>query len=76
MSFLQNMEKQLYVKIIFSIIWGLGIAAIFRQVCKGRDCLVIKSPNMQKYEKGVYEFDNKCYSFKSKVTTCDSKVDK
>ena len=73
MTFLNNLENNQFAKIFISIVWGLGLAAIFRQACKGRNCIIIKSPNMTEYEKSVYEFDNKCYTFKSKVTNCESK---
>ena len=76
MDFIHNLEKNDLAKIVISIIWGLGLAAIFRKVCKGRNCIIIKSPNIKDYEKGVYEFDNKCYTFKSKISTCDAKLDK
>ena len=75
MNFLKNIETNPFTKIIISIIWGLGLAAIFRRACKGRDCIIIKSPDVKKFEQGVYDFDNKCYTFKSKVTTCESKLD-
>ena len=42
MGFFDNMTKDKYGKIIISIIWGLGLAALFRRVCKGRNCIVIK----------------------------------
>lgn len=75
MNLLKQLENNIYAKIIISIIWGIGIAALFRKVCKGRECIIIRSPDMRKFEKGVYEFDNKCYTFKSKVTTCDVPLD-
>ena len=37
--------------IIISIIWGLGLSALFRKVCKGRDCIVIQAPNTKEIEK-------------------------
>ena len=75
MNIIKQFEKNIYAKIIVSIIWGIGLAAIFRKVCKGRECIIIHSPDIKEFEQGVYEFDNKCYTFKSKVTTCDSKLD-
>ncbi len=36
--------------IIISIIWGLGIASIFRKICNNNKCIVIKAPsNMDSY---------------------------
>jgi len=54
--------------IIISIIWGLGIAALFRKVCDGNKCIVIKSPdNMNKY----YQKNNKeCYNFVKQKIKC------
>ena len=75
MKFLKNIENNLFAKIIVSVIWGLGLAAIFRRACKGRSCIIIKSPDVKEFEKGVYDFNNKCYTFKSKVTNCDDKLD-
>jgi len=42
MGFFDNMTKDKYGKIIISVIWGLGLAALFRRVCEGRNCIVIK----------------------------------
>ena len=75
MKFLKNIENKPFLKIVISIIWGLGLAAIFRRACKGRDCIIIKSPNVKTFEQGIYDFDNKCYTFKSKVTNCDTTLD-
>ena len=62
-------------KYLISILIGLGIATIFRKACKGRECIIVKSPDLREYERGVYEFDSKCYTFKSKVTNCDAQLD-
>ena len=56
--------------IIISIIWGLGLSALFRKVCKGRDCIVIQAPNTKEIEKNIYGFEGNCYKFKSQVTSC------
>tara|TARA_B100000925_G_C22008996_1_gene475195 strand:- start:882 stop:1100 length:219 start_codon:yes stop_codon:yes gene_type:complete len=57
-------------KVIISIIWGLGLATLFRKVCKGRKCLIIKGPKPEDMDNKVYKFDDKCYLYKSKNTTC------
>ena len=75
MKFLKNIEEKPFLKIVISIIWGLGLAAIFRRACKGRNCIIIKSPDVKEFEQGIYDFDNKCYTFKSKVTNCDATLD-
>jgi hypothetical protein len=47
--------------IIMSVVWGLGLSCLFRQVCKGRNCIVIKAPNPKEIEGSIYKYDNKCY---------------
>jgi len=57
---------------IISILLGLGLATLFRRVCKGRNCLIFKAPGIDKIENQVFEFDEKCYKFKKKATKCDN----
>lgn len=62
--------KSKHGKIIISIIWGLGLAALFRKVCEGRNCLVIKGPKPTEVDNKIYKFDNKCYKYNSYTTKC------
>jgi hypothetical protein len=50
-------------RIIISIIWGLGIAAMFRRVCKGRNCYIVQGPKLEDLEKKIYQHDSKCYRY-------------
>ena len=52
-------------KIIFSIILGFGIATLFRKVCKDRNCIVFKAPELNTIVNKTFKFDNKCYKYKS-----------
>ena len=58
--------KSKHGKIIISIIWGLGLAALFRKVCEGRKCLVIKGPKPEEVDNKIYKFDDKCYKYNSR----------
>lgn len=60
-------------KIVLSIIWGLGLASLFRRACKGRKCIVIKGPKPEEMDNKVYKFDDKCYLYKSQNTSCKLK---
>jgi len=57
-------------RIIISIIWGLGLAALFRRVCKGRNCLIIKGPNPVEVSKSIYEYNGKCYKYSTHNVSC------
>ena len=46
-------------KIIISIILGLGFATLFRKVCKDRDCIIFKAPNINKIKNILILLGNK-----------------
>ncbi len=56
--------------IILSIIWGLGLSALFRKVCKGRTCIVMRGPKPVEMHNKIYKFDNKCYKYTAANTQC------
>ena len=55
---------------IISILLGLGLATLFRKVCKDRNCLIFKAPGIDKIENQIFEFDDKCYKFNPKSESC------
>jgi len=59
-------------KYLISAILGLGIATLFRKVCKDRSCLVFHAPPIDKIRGQIFKFNDKCYNFKESATTCDS----
>ena len=58
-------------KIILSIILGFGIATLFRESCKNRNCLVFRAPSMKKVKGKIFSYNDKCYSYNEKHTTCN-----
>ena len=59
-------------RIIISIIWGLGIAALFRRACKGRSCLILKGTNPDSILDKPFQFNNKCYKYTTYPVSCQS----
>ena len=57
--------------ILISIIWGLGLSALFRKVCKGRNCIIVKGVNPKKIENKIFKVNNKCIKFNSEITSCN-----
>lgn len=49
--------------VVFSILLGLGIAAILRPACKGDQCLIMKAPPVHEVEKTTYQLGSKCFQF-------------
>tara|TARA_B100001093_G_C26843575_1_gene1021700 strand:+ start:134 stop:355 length:222 start_codon:yes stop_codon:yes gene_type:complete len=73
MGFINDIMNNDIGKVIISIIWGLGLATLFRKVCKGRKCLIMRGPKPEEMNNKVYKFDDKCYLYKAKNTTCKKK---
>ena len=69
-----NLKRLIYSdvgRIVISIILGLGLATLFRRVCKERDCLVFHAPEVNKIKNQVFRFKNKCYKFEEEIEKCD-----
>jgi hypothetical protein len=60
-------------KIIISIILGLGLATMFKRVCKGRKCIVFEKASDEEIDNKIFKYDEKCYKFKLENTLCDKK---
>lgn len=59
-------------KIVISIILGLGLSTLFRKVCKNRNCIVFKAPDINKIKNQVFKFGDKCYTFSENIESCNN----
>jgi hypothetical protein len=55
---------------IMSILLGLGLASLFREVCKGKNCVIYEAPEMKNIEGKIYKHNDKCYKFKPESSNC------
>jgi hypothetical protein len=60
-------------KYIMSILLGLGLASLFRAVCKGKGCLQFKAAPLNDFKDKIYKDNNKCVKYSPVATKCDSK---
>jgi len=60
--------------IILSIVWGFGLACLFRQACKDRNCIVYSAPNLQHMKHSIFKHGKKCYKYAVETTKCTSKT--
>jgi hypothetical protein len=58
------------ISTLISLVIGFGIAALFRPICKGPDCVVIRGPPVQDIRNTVYQFGSKCVEFKANPMEC------
>jgi len=59
-------------KMIMSILLGLGLASLFRTVCKERNCIIFHAPPMKNVKDKIYKYDEKCYKFNPISAQCNS----
>jgi hypothetical protein len=57
-------------QILISVILGLGLATVFKKICKGQNCIVIQSPDIKEIEKYYYKVDDNCFKYTPYVTQC------
>ena len=67
---MNNVFKNKYSKIVLGILWGLGLACIFRQACNGRNCIIYKAPNKVEVNNKIFQKNKKCYKYKAENTKC------
>jgi len=55
---------------LLSFFIGFGIAAMFRPMCSGSDCLVLHGPPVKDVINKVYQMGEKCVEFTTEVVPC------
>jgi hypothetical protein len=60
-------------KYVMSILLGLGLATFFRQMCKGKNCLIYSAPPLEEIDDQTYKYDERCYKMTKKAVSCDRK---
>jgi hypothetical protein len=65
--------KNNFGSILISVILGLGLAAVFRRVCVGDSCVVVKAPSAKEVDEYVYKIDTSCYKYTPNVIPCPLK---
>ena len=58
-------------RILVSILLGLGLASVFRKVCSGQNCVIIKAPPSKDVNKYYYKIDDECYKYTPYATKCE-----
>jgi hypothetical protein len=59
-------------KYVVSILLGLGLATIFREVCKDNECIIFNAPDLNEVENKIYKQDGKCYKYNLVSTKCNN----
>jgi hypothetical protein len=73
MVFIKRILHDRFGCIMISVILGLGLAAVFRRVCTGDGCVVVKAPSAKDINEYVYQIDSSCYKYTPSVVPCTRK---
>lgn len=58
------------IAIVVSFLIGFGIAAMFRPVCRGPECIVLHGPPVKDVIDKVYQMGEKCVEFTTELVDC------
>lgn len=70
MSRIINFMQTKHGKVIVSIVLALGLASLLRLSFQSANMVIINGPPVEKTEGKIFSFDNKCYSYKTVMTSC------
>ena len=65
--------KTEFGRILISVLLGLGLATLFRKVCKDRSCIVFKAVSLGKVKGQIFKFGEKCYKYTLDAEQCSDK---
>ena len=57
-------------RIIMSILLGLGLASLFRTVCKNNNCLTFHAPPLDDFKDKIYKNNGRCFKYSPIATKC------
>ena len=57
-------------KIMMSILLGLGLASLFRTICKNKECVIFYAPSLDDFKDKIYKNKDKCYKYTPVATKC------
>ncbi len=61
-----------FVQVLISILLGLGLATMFRQVCEGKNCLIFNGPVINEIDGKIYKFGEYCHQYELNAVSCNS----
>jgi hypothetical protein len=68
--FMKRFTDSLFGRILISVLLGLGLATLFRKVCKDRKCMVFRAPDISNIKDKIFKYNDKCYQYTEKSESC------
>ena len=68
---MDSITKNKYVIIIVSLIWGFGIALMFRRICQNERCIIVKvPPSFNDKQDVLRDGQDRCFRLKKYPASC------
>jgi len=55
---------------IMSILLGLGLASLFRSICKDKNCMIFHAPPLDNFKDKIFKSNGKCVKYNAVATKC------
>ena len=59
-------------RMIMSVILGLGLASLFRKVCKNYNCIQMYAAPLDKVEGKIFQLGDKCVKYNYETARCEN----
>jgi hypothetical protein len=59
-------------KFFISVLLGLGLATLFRKVCKDKNCITFNGPVISEIDGKIYKYGEKCFKYSATAAKCDT----
>lgn len=73
---LQRLVNTKLGRIFMSIVFGIGLAALFRRTCTDKHCIVFNGPIIKEFDNKIYKHDGKCYKYETSSSKCNTETKK
>jgi hypothetical protein len=70
MSRLINFMQTSRGRVVVSIVLALGLASLLRMSLQNANMVILNGPPLSQTDGKIFSFDNKCYSYKTVMTSC------
>lgn len=58
------------VIILISLIWGIGLAILFRRICMDDNCVIVNAPKKLIDDNNIIRHKNRCYELEKYDSPC------
>jgi len=67
---MQDITDNPYMIMIISMVWGLGLAILFRKICDNDNCVIVKVPPQFIDDRSIYDAKQGCFQLTRYNSSC------